>query len=76
MSEPADAIEIEPERLGALRRVGAALQIVDVRDDWEREVCALSGALAMPMATLPQHVDEGYEIEAVMKGSIVVGVCH
>lgn len=43
---------IQPAELARLLQSGAPLQLVDVREDFEREICALPGALAMPLGQL------------------------
>ncbi len=53
-----DNIEIEPAALKELRDSGADLQLVDVRDDWEREVCALPGSIDIPMMRIPDQIGQ------------------
>ena len=44
--------------------------LVDVRQDWEREICAIAGSQALPMHELQQRVGElPHERELVI-------VCH
>lgn len=58
------------EELAAARAAGARLQIIDVREPWEVEICALPDARNIPLATLPGRLDE------VARDRPVVVVCH
>ncbi len=53
-----DNLEIEPAALKQLRDSGADIQLVDVRDDWEREVCALPGSIDIPMMRIPNQIGQ------------------
>jgi rhodanese-related sulfurtransferase len=45
--------EIQVEELAERRRAGEAMTIVDVREDWEREIASLPGTINIPLAGLP-----------------------
>lgn len=51
---------------------GKPLQIVDVREDWERAIGEIPGSLHIPMNTVPQHVAD---FKAPGGGEIVI-YCH
>ncbi|MFP6899754.1 MAG: rhodanese-like domain-containing protein [Opitutales bacterium] len=66
-SEPdAEAVdpEISPELLRDLQSTGEKLQIIDVREEWESQICSLEGATLIPLGelrrgyTLPPIIDE------------------
>ena len=65
-----DSLEIAPVALKELRESGTDIQLVDVRDDWEREVCALSGSIDIPMIQIPHQAGQ------LSPGRPVVVVCH
>jgi rhodanese-related sulfurtransferase len=65
-----DNLEIEPAALKELRDSGADLQLVDVRDDWERAVCALPGSVDIPMMGIPNQISQ------LSTEQPVVVVCH
>ena len=49
--------EIEPAELAAARSRDAWC-IVDVREDWERDIARIDGSLDIPLGALPARVDE------------------
>ncbi len=53
-----EPLEISAEHLAEWRREGAAVAVLDVREPWEREICALDDALLMPMGQLQQGVGD------------------
>ncbi|HLY10836.1 MAG TPA: rhodanese-like domain-containing protein [Planctomycetota bacterium] len=66
-----------PEEIGARDlaeriRQGKPLLLIDVREDWEREIGRIAGDLHIPMNTLPQRLGE---VRAPADGEIVV-YCH
>lgn len=63
-------LEIDVHSLARQRVDGLAPVIVDVREPWEREICAFDGALTIPMGELPGRWEE------VPAGEPVVVVCH
>lgn len=52
--------ELSVQALQAVRASGQAAdwQLVDVREPWEHVICALDGALRMPMNELPRRLQE------------------
>ena len=46
------------------------IQIVDVREPWELDICVLPGVVAIPMQQIPQRLGE---ISTILR---VVCVCH
>ncbi len=65
-----DNLEIDTDTLRELRGSGDDLQLVDIRDDWEREICSLSGTIDIPMAELPNELDR------LSPDTPVVVLCH
>jgi rhodanese-related sulfurtransferase len=66
----ASELEIEPEELERRLADGEAIQIVDVREDWEREICALPDADGIPMEQVPNS------LERLDRSAPLVLVCH
>lgn len=64
--------EITVEELAARIRQGKPLQIIDVREDWEREIGKLPGDVHIPMNQLRERLGE---VKAPEGGEIVV-YCH
>jgi len=64
------AVEITPETLAAQRRAGAPLAILDVREPWEAEICAIDGSILLPLSTLPEN------LSALPQEIPLVVVCH
>lgn len=61
---------IEVEALNALREDGAPHALIDVREAWELEICALPGAIHIPMAEIPARIDE------IGERRPIVVLCH
>ncbi len=70
MSVADNSLEIDTDTLRELRESGADIQLVDIRDDWERQICALSGTIDIPMARLP------HELDRLSPDTPVVVLCH
>lgn len=64
------SFDIEVEDLHRLRASGQDHCVVDVREPWEIEICAIGDALHIPLGTLPDRLDE------VPTDKPVVVVCH
>jgi molybdopterin/thiamine biosynthesis adenylyltransferase/rhodanese-related sulfurtransferase len=62
---------VAPGDLAARMRAGAVL--VDVRDDWERDIVSIPGAVAVPLADLEER--GAAALPAVARGSDVVFHC-
>jgi rhodanese-related sulfurtransferase len=52
-----DEIETSVEAVNELLAAGAAVQLVDVRDDWEVAIAAVPGARHIPLPALPTALD-------------------
>lgn len=50
--------EITVEQLRQLRETGEPVLLLDVREPWERDLASIEGALSIPLAELPDRVDE------------------
>ena len=65
-------VEIAPQQLKERLARGEATLLVDVRQPWEHETCALPGSLLIPLGELPGRLDEVQPPE----GALVVAYCH
>jgi rhodanese-related sulfurtransferase len=63
-------LQIEVGDLDRWKRDARALAILDVREPWERDICAFDGALNIPLAELPGRFGE------LPADRPVVVVCH
>ena len=61
---------IDVAALSALRAAGEPHAVLDVREAWEREIAALMPSLHVPMADLPQAVDN------LPRDRTLVVICH
>ncbi|HEX6979359.1 MAG TPA: rhodanese-like domain-containing protein [Alphaproteobacteria bacterium] len=50
------SLEIDVEELDAMRRAGRNVTVLDVREPWEVEICAIAGSINIPLGLLPQSV--------------------
>jgi adenylyltransferase/sulfurtransferase len=64
--------EITAEELAARMRAGKPLLLVDVREDWEREIGSIPADVHIPMRTVPQRVADF----RVPEGGEIVIYCH
>lgn len=64
--------EITVQDLAERLRQGKPLQLIDVREDWEREIAKLPGDVHIPMHLLPSRLGE---VKAPEGGEIVI-YCH
>ena len=62
--------EIDVSELARRRNSGEDLAILDVREEWERDICALEPAIAIPLNLLPENV------EKLPKDNALVVLCH
>jgi adenylyltransferase/sulfurtransferase len=51
---------------------GQQVYLLDVRQPWEHETCALPGSVLIPLPELPERVAE----VVVPEGALVVTYCH
>ena len=70
LADLGDDPEIGVGAFHALRESGAAFQLLDIRDDWERAIGSLAGSIDIPMSTLP------HELGRLSPDSAVVVLCH
>jgi rhodanese-related sulfurtransferase len=49
-------IQIEVEDLDLMRRENRDFFVLDVRERWEADICALPGSVNVPLSTLPQNL--------------------
>jgi rhodanese-related sulfurtransferase len=64
--------EITVQDLAAKIKDGKPLLVVDVREDWEREIGAIAGSVHIPMNSVPQRAAEFKAPD----GTEVVIYCH
>ena len=65
-----ESLQIDVETVDRLRRTASDVTLLDVREPWEREICAIEPSLAVPLGQLPGHLDSLPKI-----GALVV-LCH
>lgn len=63
-------IEIDVSTLESWMKQASPPHVVDVREDWERALCAIEGSFHLPLGTLPA------EFESLPRDRAVVFVCH
>lgn len=63
-------MEIEVERLDAMRRSGEDHVLLDVREPWETDLVSVEGSMPIPMRMLPGRVAE------LPRDKPVVVMCH
>lgn len=61
---------VPPGSLQALLDSGGEIQLVDVREQWELEICRIAGSLNIPLATLPAALD------GLNREQPVAVICH
>jgi rhodanese-related sulfurtransferase len=64
--------ELSAQELANRISAGKPLLIVDVREDWEREIGALPHDVHIPMRTVPQHLADF----KVPEGGEIIVYCH
>lgn len=63
-------IEILPAELKQKLDSGSKIIVIDVREPWEHQICAIPGAKLIPMNTIPANVN------ALDGGEEIVCYCH
>ena len=63
-------MEIDVDALRRLRAGAADIQLLDIREDWERALCLIAGSIEIPMGTLPGALDR------LDPERPVVALCH
>jgi len=64
--------QIHPNELKAMLDLGQKVYLVDVRQPWEHEICALPQSHLVPLGELAARADE----IAPPAGALVVAYCH
>jgi rhodanese-related sulfurtransferase len=62
--------EIDVRELERRRRGGESVTVLDVREPWEVELCAIEGSRKLPLDTIPEHLEE------LPRDGLLVIVCH
>lgn len=62
--------ETDVAGLAAMLRSAEPPALLDVREPWETDLCAIAGSILMPLGRLPQ------EFEALPQDRPLVVVCH
>ncbi len=62
--------EITPEELQVLLAGDDPPVVLDVRESWERQICAIAGSLHVPLPSLPQRFTE------LPADRVIAVVCH
>jgi rhodanese-related sulfurtransferase len=65
-------VEIDPHQLNAKLAAGERVVLIDVREPWEHELCALPNSTLIPLGELPTRTGEVRADE----GALVVAYCH
>ena len=68
-------LEIDVARLRDLIASGAALELLDVREPWEYELCHIAASRAIPLGELQQRSDELGDARSSGDRPLVV-ICH
>jgi rhodanese-related sulfurtransferase len=68
-------LEIDVARLRDLIASGAALELLDVREPWEYELCHIAASRAIPLGELQQRSDELGDARSSDDRPLVV-ICH
>ena len=62
--------QIRPAELAAQLQAGASPVMLDVREEWEVNTCAIPGARHIPLRELPAHLAE------LDKAAETIVICH
>jgi rhodanese-related sulfurtransferase len=63
-------LQIDVNTLQAMRQSGAEITLLDVREPWEFDLCAIEGSSSIPLATLPQRAED------LPKDRQIIVICH
>lgn len=66
----AGGLEIDVATLQRLRDEGADIQLLDIREDWERAICLIDGSIEIAMGDLPNG------LARLDADRPVVALCH
>ena len=72
MTDAALPLEITAAELAGALQADTPPVVIDVREPWEFEICAIPGACLWPLASLSSHIDDLQDLE----DKDVVTVCH
>ena len=61
-----DELEIQPQEVKQRLERGEKFMLVDVRNDWEHEICRIEGAELMPLSDLTTHLPKMEAAEDVV----------
>jgi rhodanese-related sulfurtransferase len=62
--------DMDVRELERRRRGSETITVFDVREPWEVDLCRIEGSRALPLDTIPQHLDE------LPRDGLLVMVCH
>jgi rhodanese-related sulfurtransferase len=62
--------EITPRQLSAMLREQGAPLLLDVRNEWESDICSIAGSTLIPLGTLPGRAAE------LPAGRTIAVYCH
>lgn len=65
-----DPLQIDVETFDQWRREMPGLNLLDVREPWERDICALAPSIDIPLGELPHRVD------SLPADGVLVVLCH
>lgn len=65
-----DALQIDVETFHRLRREATGIHVLDVREPWERAVCAIEQSVNIPLDQLPERAG------SLPTGGVLVVLCH
>ena len=70
VTDDTQAADIDVARLSTLLKSEAPPALLDVREPWEQEICALPDSIPIPMAQLPAQVG------TLPRDRMLVVICH
>ena len=73
MSEQELAFEVTPREVEDRRKAGEKLCLIDVREDFEWQICRIEGATLAPMNTVPARLQE---LDAQADATTLIVYCH
>jgi molybdopterin/thiamine biosynthesis adenylyltransferase/rhodanese-related sulfurtransferase len=65
-----EGLEVGPRALRTELQSGRKLQLVDVREPFEWEICRIAGSVLIPLGDLPSRMGE------LDRGAAVITICH
>lgn len=55
---PGTSLQVDPVTLSHMMESKEAVTILDIREPWERDICAIEGSVFIPMDQLPSRLEE------------------